>query len=292
MKKSTHVIGVLFFSLFLMFGFSNSAMAYIDGWELDLSGVLGGLGTYSNIDRIDVNGGSSVNQSFGANGVFDDGDAFTEFAQLNQVIYFEEPGNAGNLKTFAAVAAAGYNIYIYAAGLTGKAFNVSVPDPSDPSTWEFEYSFDPHVGTIGMYIDNDLNPLNGTSATLSEFDLTDGGGIGNPGFLGGATPNGTTNITSVFDNTLSGVFFDGNGNDISSFPAGYALGLLNTNNQVVANTFAIYAGGTPTGFAGFTVDINNAGQMNIDVVPEPATIMLLGIGLVGLAAFGKKKIRK
>jgi len=290
-KKLLGLTKILFLGVFLILGTSGTSMAYLQGWELNLSGLsIGDLGDYTNIDRIDVNGQSTVNQSFGADGVFNNGDQFTELATMNQVVYFTEPGNASDIHTFPNSGGNnGYYMYVYASGLQGTVYDVSTPNLADPTTWTFRYSFTPGVGNIGMYIDNDTDPTNGVLETLTDFDLAFGGGIGNPGFLGGAENNGTTNITAFFRNTQTGVFFDNSGTDFTSLPVDFALGLLNTNNQVIASTFQIYGGATPTGLGGFTTDINNAGQFNVNVVPEPASLTLMGIGLLGIGGLVRKR---
>lgn len=272
-------IAVMLVLPFLLIGSNSSAYVIEDNWTLDLSSL--GLGTYSNIDRIDVTGSSNVSQSFGTDGLFNNGDTFSEYSQLNQLNYYTEPGAPADVNVFSLN---GNHMYIYATGLTGYATNVSATDPLNLATYQFDYVFNPHVGTIRMYIDNDFDPTNG-GTVLTTFDLLFGAGIGNPGFLGGATPNGTTNITSEFINPLSGVFLTDTGLDFALLPPGMtALGLLNTNNQVAQLT--VNTG--PTGVTGFNAVINSAGQMNVSV-PEPATMLLLGSGLLGLAVLGRKK---
>lgn len=254
----------------MMVGQANAGTTF----NLDLDAAIAGTGTYTNIDRIIFSGSSTVNQSFGGDGIFNDGDTFTEMSLLRTLTYFEAPGAPGDLQAFSLGA---YRMYLYGTGLSGSVYNVT---GTGPSTWSFLYSFTPGVGSLGLFLDTDTNPLNGTSATLATFTIkAPSGGQGPAGFLGGAGVNGTTDITAIFATVFPGVFETLAGADFGDFDA--VLGLLNTHNTVT--------GLTPTA-DGFEAQITSNGEMRA-VVPEPSTIILLGAGLFGVGIFARKRMK-
>jgi hypothetical protein len=46
------------------------------------------------------------------------------------------------------------------------------------------------------------------------------------------------------------------------------------------------------GFIIISTVFANGGPLNEWAVPEPATLLLLGVGLVGIAGFGRKRFKK
>ena len=276
-----------------------SANVTIQNWQLNLPGGL----VISNINQL-VFGGESyvVNTPTSTPGIF----TSTDVGVFNILQY--NNGNKLNLGsgqltgTFTATDLTNLSTggYIF----TGGTFNLYYNQTASP------------YGTTAL---NDYGAATGTqiaSFTISNTGSPYTGG----GFIqasGAPTDNGTVTVTSQAPTTLtpSNVLLDSSGNPLSL--SGLVLGFVTTNASLDATanpntvtnpgqytidanlvtalnsmTSTFNPGGTTGTYNVIPTNmfISNAGQLKLQYAPEPATIALLGCGLLGIGWSLRRKM--
>jgi len=143
---------------------------------------------------------------------------------------------------------------------------------------------------------------NGTQ--IAQWSLLSGSGTVDPS----GVPNGQFTTIWTATNLTPGYWFMPDGvTDIATLPSPpiFTLGYSTTNASWVQNPplnnaeelYVDYAGsplspGSWTNIPPADLFISGNGQWRIDVVPEPATMLLVGSGLIGLAGLGRRKFFK
>lgn len=232
---------------------------------------------------------TTVVQDLGADGVLNDGDTFTEsglLAEVNRdgeaVIFNDDPLTKQ------------LHIYFQFDDMTGTVANYSAgsdgvdTDVTNYATALVDDSYDLlfDVGSdITLYIDNDLDPGNGTLATLATSKVTYGLGKSPDFFVGGAA-EGQFGVVAGLTSVLPGFWSFDDGTKFEDWMTNYGIPSIFVSSF---NLGATFKGVTAVG-DDLVFGIFNHGDLELSAVPEPATMLLLGIGLLGFAGLGRKKI--
>jgi len=146
---------------------------------------------------------------------------------------------------------------------------------------------DYYSGTIEMYVDFDPYAVNlGNDATLTDgqlvatWDVTSGGYVLKPEGEAGSSYILNANAASILDN----FWYAEGGIDLNDFvPFDLVLGYTAGDNDPDAITRFTDADGN------LIVLSNHDSSFSIGVVPEPGTLMLLGLGMLGIAGASRRK---
>jgi hypothetical protein len=248
-------------------------------------------------------------------GGFSSGQQVNEYLDVNGNAFIQINPTGGSSFSFTEHAV--FNI-VQADG-NGQLFPVNYPGGNITATFEatgtgnFSGAFTFAGGTIRMY-QNPTNSQYGTTAgfyganlgnQIAEFTVMAGGG-GLVDASGSPTNNGQVTVFAKADagSLDSGYFFRENGQDLSTesimaFAFTNANTIADPTDTLVDEVACQYAGFTGAGCNGEGYAntpgyffVGNNGQFKLAEVPEPGSLALFGIAMLGAGVMTRKRAKK
>lgn len=303
MKKLTVLVGAVA-SIFIMSGMAL-AVPYAVNFDADAAGTWYSSQTIYGWDLEAVAkesiGGNLVDivthQQLGADGILNDGDTFYEnitvavWAGLGAPTAYASltPGYLGFPPTVPSAS-----LYIdialdgYIAGVS-TPMDVTASNPGDILLSSFTSIFT--NGSATMYVDANNNMTYDLGeALVGTFDLAQAGNfIIVPSVFSGAAAT----IDYAFQATYFNPAYFSNAPGFPDFQNMIAQGFLITLTQGGVAYSGLVAGNTAVDPDQIVLGWQETGfDAKFDAIPEPSTILLLGCGLIGIAAIGRKKLTK